>query len=444
MKTEDRGSIAGWRDGLAAARHAAENGDKPQYGGALEIGTVYVTLSALSWDPADWNWKLNHDTGLFYEQLFAADLSKSKQNGGKHPLHRRRLAAVRRDPRRAGRELGVGARTRCASRSKLRKGVMFPEKPGVMKKRELTADDVVFTYNRLEQEPEEDRGLLRPRREGRGDRQAHRRLHLQGLHRRMGLPLRLGLLLGASMPKEVGDAGATNWKNVNGTGPLHADRLRAGQLQHLHQEPELLGQGEDRRRRSTSCRSSTRSPTAPSRTRRRSSPRCAPASSTCSRRSAGRASTSSRRARRSSSGTAGSTSRAPSWRCASTSTARSTTSACAARSTWRSTSRRSSRPTTTATPSCSPIRSIPTTSATSSRSRSMPASVKELFTYDPGQGQEAAGRGGLSQGLHLQGPGLLLQPRPHGPAAAGRRLPRAGRRQDRDPADGVRAPSCRR
>ena len=32
---------------------------KPQYGGSLEIGTVYVTLSALSFDPADWNWKLN-------------------------------------------------------------------------------------------------------------------------------------------------------------------------------------------------------------------------------------------------------------------------------------------------------------------------------------------------------------------------------------------------
>ena len=56
-------------------------------GGALEIGTVYVTLSALSWDPADWNWKLNHDTGLVYEQLFAADLTKSKQYGGTHPFY---------------------------------------------------------------------------------------------------------------------------------------------------------------------------------------------------------------------------------------------------------------------------------------------------------------------------------------------------------------------
>jgi peptide/nickel transport system substrate-binding protein len=36
---------------------------EPKYGGTLEIGKVYVTLSALSFDPADWNWKLAHDTG---------------------------------------------------------------------------------------------------------------------------------------------------------------------------------------------------------------------------------------------------------------------------------------------------------------------------------------------------------------------------------------------
>ncbi len=46
-----------------------------------------MTLSALSWDHADWNWKLNHDTGQVYEQLFAADLTKSKRIGGKHPFY---------------------------------------------------------------------------------------------------------------------------------------------------------------------------------------------------------------------------------------------------------------------------------------------------------------------------------------------------------------------
>ena len=56
----------------------------------------------------------------------------------------------------------------------------------------------------------------------------------------------------------------------------------------------------------------------------------------------------------------------------------------------------------------------------------------------PGEGQEAPGRSRVPQGLHHQGPGLLVQSRPHGPAAAGRGLPRAGRREARDPAAGVR------
>ena len=29
--------------------------EKPQYGGILNIGMVYLTLSPLSWDPADWS-----------------------------------------------------------------------------------------------------------------------------------------------------------------------------------------------------------------------------------------------------------------------------------------------------------------------------------------------------------------------------------------------------
>ena len=103
------------RSSLAPARRAGRT--KPQYGGTLEIGTVYVTLSALSWDPADWNWKHNHDTGQFYEQLFAADLSQ---------VASRTAASIRSMPTPGCRptpsaanwpKAGSGSRTRCASRS---------------------------------------------------------------------------------------------------------------------------------------------------------------------------------------------------------------------------------------------------------------------------------------------------------------------------------------
>ena len=71
---------------IGGAQAKGEKPEKPQYGGTLEVGTMFVTLSALSWDPHDLNWKLNHDTGQFYEQLVAGDLDKSKRKGGKHPF----------------------------------------------------------------------------------------------------------------------------------------------------------------------------------------------------------------------------------------------------------------------------------------------------------------------------------------------------------------------
>ena len=72
---------------LVALPWSASAQGTPQYGGQLTIGTPYITLTALSWDPADFNWKHNVDTGLVYEQLFAADLGKSRRNGGKFPFY---------------------------------------------------------------------------------------------------------------------------------------------------------------------------------------------------------------------------------------------------------------------------------------------------------------------------------------------------------------------
>jgi hypothetical protein len=49
----------------------------PQYGGTLCVCTIYCTLSPLSWDLANWNWKQADDTGHYYERLFSAALSKA-------------------------------------------------------------------------------------------------------------------------------------------------------------------------------------------------------------------------------------------------------------------------------------------------------------------------------------------------------------------------------
>ena len=202
---------------LAMTGGAFANDEKPKYGGSVEIGTVYVTLSALSWDAQDFNWKHNHDTGLVYEQLFAADLSKSVKAGGKHPFVADAWLpsdAIRGELA----ESWEWKENPLRIEIKLRKGIMWPDKPGVMKSREFVADDVLFAYTRLDESPRKIKGYF--------DHIA--KAHALDKHTvvfefkdyfaewdyRFGYGYFSGIY-----PKEVVEAGASNWKNVNGTGP---------------------------------------------------------------------------------------------------------------------------------------------------------------------------------------------------------------------------------
>ncbi len=226
---------------------SAQSEQPPKPGGTLEIGTVYVTLSALSWDSADWNWKHNHDTGQVYEQLFVADLSKSRRLGGKYPFyadawlpsdairgelaeswHLETESASPRNQPAQGRDVsGQAGRDGGARDGRRRRGVRLQPS---------------------RQEPEEDLRLFRSPREGRSHRQAYGGLHLQELQRRMGLSLRLGLLL-RHRAEGSGRRRRGQLEERQRHRPVPARRLRAGQLQYLRQEPELLGYREDQRRR---------------------------------------------------------------------------------------------------------------------------------------------------------------------------------------------------
>ncbi len=203
---------------LAASPALAQSPQKPVYGGTLEIGTVYVTLSALSFDPADWNWKLNHDTGLFYEQLFAADLGKSKQNGGPHPFYADAWLpsdAIRGE---LAESWGWDPANPLRMVVHLRKGVMFPEKPGVMAARELTADDIVFAYSRLSTSPKKIAGYFDH--VDKVEATDKYTVVFTFKYYNAEWDYRFGWGYYSTItPKEVADAGATNWKNVNGTGP---------------------------------------------------------------------------------------------------------------------------------------------------------------------------------------------------------------------------------
>jgi len=190
----------------------------PQYGGTLSIGTVYPTISALSWDLADWNWKQNHDTGQYYEQLFAADLSKAKRHGGKYAFRDPAylpLDSIRGELADTWRWMDNPLRLEV----KLRKGVMFPEKKGVMASRELVADDVVFSHERQIKSTKAQRGYFDHIAKVEATDRHTVLFTFKEFHAEWDFRSGYGHYAGIQ-PREVVAAGANNWRNHNGTGPF--------------------------------------------------------------------------------------------------------------------------------------------------------------------------------------------------------------------------------
>jgi peptide/nickel transport system substrate-binding protein len=204
---------------LATASASAQTKiETPKYGGNLEISTVYATISALSFDSYDWPWKHNHDTGAVYEQLFVADLSKAKSRGGKAgfiPDAWIQTDLIRGELAEKWEWLDNPLRMKIT----LRKGVMFPEKAGVMKARELVAEDVVFSFKRLASSPKANKTYFEYVKDVTAPDKHTVVFEMNKFNAEWDYRFGYGYY-SAIMPKEVVDAGAANWKNVNGTGPF--------------------------------------------------------------------------------------------------------------------------------------------------------------------------------------------------------------------------------
>ena len=196
---------------------AAKAAEKPQYGGALSVANVYYTISPLTFDTADMAWKINQDTGLVYEQLMVADLSKAKRNGGKHPF----VSDSFIPPDGLKGELAEKWELKqnpWRLEVQLRKGIMWPAKEGVMAARELVADDVVYSFDRVNKSPKKiptywDH-VSRIEVTGKHSLTMHFSTYNAEWDYRWGWGY-----YSAIVPKEVMESGAKDWKKVNGTGP---------------------------------------------------------------------------------------------------------------------------------------------------------------------------------------------------------------------------------
>jgi peptide/nickel transport system substrate-binding protein len=200
--------------------------ETPKYGGTLEIVTVYASISALSWDNYDYNWKHNHDTGSVYEQLFVTDVSQFKSRGGKWTMTPDAFIPedVMRGELAEKWELKENPLQIVIT---LRKGIMFPEKPGIMASRELTAEDIVYTFNRQNSSPKKIEGMYDYVDSAKAADRYTVVLNLKEYNAEWAYRFGYGYYSGI-VPKEVVAAGATNWKNINGTGPFRLTEYTQG------------------------------------------------------------------------------------------------------------------------------------------------------------------------------------------------------------------------
>ncbi|MYE83591.1 MAG: ABC transporter substrate-binding protein [Gammaproteobacteria bacterium] len=234
-----RGVLCGLACACACALHAEKPptvDERPRYGGELDVGTVYVTLSALSWDPVDWAWKSNHDYGMVREQLFAGDLDKSIRKGGHYPFVAE--AYLPSDVLRGELAERWDWEDEGTLVVRLRAGARFTGKAGVMEARELTAEDVVYTFNLVNNSPKKaqsDYWDYIDRVEARDPRTVV--FHFNEFNAEW--PYRFGYGYQSSiLPREMADVDAKNWRNVVGTGPFVLERYLHGNSHTYVRNPD--------------------------------------------------------------------------------------------------------------------------------------------------------------------------------------------------------------
>jgi len=218
---------------LAFAAGAAQ-AQKPQYGGNLEVVTTSGTISALSFDPADWAWKTNHDN-LHFESLFSGDLDKSIRRGGKYSF--KQSAWLAEDALRGElAETWEWKQNPLRVEIKLRRGIMWPAKAGVMDSREFVADDVVATFNRQRTSPKAFKDYYYYVEKIEATDRHTVTFFMSEYHADWDYRFGWGFYSGI-YPQELVKAGIGNWKNAVGTGPFQLSDYVQGNQQTYAKNP---------------------------------------------------------------------------------------------------------------------------------------------------------------------------------------------------------------
>jgi peptide/nickel transport system substrate-binding protein len=127
-------------------------GETVQTHGTLTYLDLAPGLNALTWDIADWQWKHGYDTGFVMEHLLMGDLQKGPRGSKKIDFENNAWVPPDIMTGELLQSWEVKKKPKMQIILHLRKGVMWQEKP-FMKSRELVADDVVYSINRIKNSP---------------------------------------------------------------------------------------------------------------------------------------------------------------------------------------------------------------------------------------------------------------------------------------------------
>jgi len=119
--------------------------EEPQYGGTLNILTVYAGIDAISWDQGDICWMHNHSASPYAEMLLVGDLQKGDR-GSKDYVFTQQAWLPFQVCKGGLAESWEVLSDQNIIRFHIREGVYWQEKPGIMSAREFIADDVVYSW----------------------------------------------------------------------------------------------------------------------------------------------------------------------------------------------------------------------------------------------------------------------------------------------------------
>ncbi len=211
--------------GLSPGNTVAE---EPQYGGTLRVSSQYPTIPPLSFDNYDWNWKHAHDTGLFLPHLLVGDLRKGPRGTNENKFH---TDAWWPEEYRTGEVAESWTIEKDPLRIvfKLRKGIYWAEKPGIMQSRELVADDVVFSMQRIITSPKAIKGYIDYVDRWEALDTYTVALYLKKWNENWWYHYGMSYYA-AIVPPEMAKAGAAKWQNLCSAGPYMLENYETGSV----------------------------------------------------------------------------------------------------------------------------------------------------------------------------------------------------------------------